>query len=528
MKSGDVWNGVPPVGSTPISNRWKHLFMLLAVILIEWILWALYRYISLPFIETAFSKLGFLFHIVAAPTIGLLPIVIYWKFVAKEKGLPWKFTRKNLFTSVMVGALAAAFLMVAYQFATFLVLAITGYAIPSTLELISLWRTSFANGEVDWFILMTFTFFFIVGPVEELQYRSFLQDQIGRAFKPSTGLFIASALFALSHLPIYFLVYRLGPAEAFFTLCWTFTMGSVLGVFYFQSRNIWGPIIMHGFWDWVLSVWALDLRLRESFFTSGNLQSILWLSALIPMALLTMFLINIFYSAFWKKNRPDASFGIGPFRPLSNVADSLGERLSRLKISKVLQKQDSPMLGYGKRVRRSVIVVLAIIAITMMLSAPGTVWMAGPTNNEYQRDLSSEEGKIVTSFVQNIYVREGDAQHINIPINDTWLVWSISLTVFWADEAPVGPRFTNLPDTFSAIMEITDQGPLEEGPDDSGSLVFNWKSEGKNLTNRDASVSITCVSAGDQSPIFDITGARRRADNGNEVTISAQLEYYEL
>ena len=162
MVERDIWNGVPPAGTRPIRNKWTHLTILLCVILGEWVLWATYRYLSLPIIESAFSKLGFMFHIIAAPIIGLGPILIYWKFIAKEKGVPWRFTRKNLFTSVSVGAIAATVLMILYQGTNWLILVVSGQVVPSTTEMISLWRTSIANGDLVWFLLMTFTFFFIV------------------------------------------------------------------------------------------------------------------------------------------------------------------------------------------------------------------------------------------------------------------------------------------------------------------------------------------------------------------------------
>jgi hypothetical protein len=403
----------------------------------------------------------------------------------------------------------------------------SGQAIASTTELISLWRTSIADGDIDWFILMTFTFFFVVGPVEELQYRSFLQDQIGRVFKPSTGLLIASTMFALSHLPIYFIVYRLSPIQAMFTLSWTFTMGSVLGIFYFQSRNIWGPIIMHGFWDWVLSVWVLNLQLRESFFSLGILQEVLWLSALIPMALVTMFLINIGYAAFWKDSRPDRSFGLGPIKPLSNLAGKVGHIISQGKLAKTLKSMDSNDLKFGTKVTRSIISVIVIIIMTMLLTAPGLIIPDGGLVIEGTNPVPDSSSISTFSYTDSIYVSERDSQSLNIPMNDTWLILSIKATVFWVDEDPTSLRFTNLPDTFSGVLEISGQDPIMEGPNDSGSLVFSWNSDETNLTKRDASLVVSCEEAGDMIPLIDPFGVRRRADNGNDITLAVQVRYYE-
>ncbi len=527
MVEGNIWGGIPPVGKGKISNKWSFLFILLAVILFEWALWATYRYLTLPIIESAFTRLGFLFHILAAPIIGLTPILLYWKFVAREEGLPWRFTKKNLFTSITVGALSAALLMLAYQIANWFVLVISGQAEPTSAALISLWRSSITNGDLDWFILMTFTFFFIVGPVEELQYRSFLQDQIGRAFTPAVGLLLASAMFALSHLPIYILIYRLEPIQVMLTLCWTFTMGSVLGLFYFQSRNILGPIIMHGFWDWVLSIWVLDVKVKDSYFDLGYATDVLWLISLIPVSLLIIFFINIMYSSFWRDNRPDGSFGIGPIRILSNIADRIGVSIVKISPMKIFKGMDSSSLSLGTRVTRSILSVFIIALITMLLSSPGALIMNDNIGLERTGSPFDQEGISTLSFSQGLYVREGENVDVNIPLNRTWSIISIKVTIFWMDESPAGPRFTNLPDIFSSILEIDMEEADAQGPSESGSLIHSWESEEGNLTIREAKVLIKCESAGDETPIVDPIGLRRRPDDGNDITVSVQIGYFE-
>ncbi len=527
MVDGDIWGGIPPVGKGKITNKWSFLLILLTVILFEWVLWATYRYLSLPIIESAFTRLGFFFHIFAAPIIGLTPILIYWKFVAHEKGPPWRFTKKNLFTSITVGATSAALLMLAYQVANWFVLVISGQAELTSAALISLWRSSIANGDMDWFILMTFTFFFIVGPVEELQYRSFLQDQISRAFTPATGLLLASAMFALSHLPIYILIYRLEPIQVMLTLCWTFTMGSVLGLFYFQSRNIMGPIIMHGFWDWVLSVWVLDVKVKDSYFDLGHATDVLWLISLIPVSLLIVFFINIMYSSFWRGNRPDRSFGIGPIRGLSKIADRIGASLAKIRPMKIFKGLDSSSLSLGTRITRSVLSVVIIALVTMLLSAPGALILNDDIGLERTGPPFDHEGLSTLSFSQGLYVQEGETVEVNIPLNETWSLLSIKVTIFWMDEDPVGPRFTNLPDIFSSILEIDMEETDPQGPSESGSLIHSWDSVEGNLSIKEAKVLIKCESAGDETPIVDPIGLRRRADDGNDVTVSVQIGYYE-
>ena len=192
MEVDEAWGGSPPKGERPPGDRRTFILGLMAVILIEWLLWLLYRYISYPFIKGVSTYEGYFFHLIFAPLLGLSPLIVYWRLIRKERGTPWKFTRKNLFSSVMTGALAAALLMVVYQSLNWLIMVASGYGDPSRTVLFSDWRAS----EAGLFILMTITYFFVVGPVEELQYRSFLQDQLSRVVIPWKALVIASIFFA--------------------------------------------------------------------------------------------------------------------------------------------------------------------------------------------------------------------------------------------------------------------------------------------------------------------------------------------
>jgi len=68
---------------------------------------------------------------------------------------------------------------------------------------------------------------------EELLFRSVLQPQLGRAFKNyHIGIAVTAILFGLMHLQFYGLLPRI-------------MLGIILGYFYFWSRSIWIPIIMH-------------------------------------------------------------------------------------------------------------------------------------------------------------------------------------------------------------------------------------------------------------------------------------------
>jgi len=525
-EKADIWNGVPPPGERHIGDARIFVIGLIAVVLAEWVLWASYRYLTAPLIGAANSDLGFIFHIFAAPVIGLTPILVYWKFIRKEKGWPWRFTRKRLFSSMLVGAVAAAILMLLYQGASWLVLVISGYGIPSQTYFISLWRSS----SFSWFILMSFTYFFIVGPVEELQYRSFMQDQLGRVMRPGYGMVMASGFFAASHLPVYFFVYGLSIPQAIFALCWTFTMGSVLGVFYFQSRNIMGPIIMHGLWDWILSVWVLEIGLSPAYAGIGLLGDVLWLMALIPMALVTLAIISVFYHALWKGNRPDSSFGIGPVPLINEIVKSLGRKLRSSRVARFLKRNDSAMIPVRKRGIRSILAVIDVCLIVMLFSAPGMTvddYIDSRMRMVWNEAPNVTNSTMTVSFDAGIYVSEGGTEVMEIPVNGTAEMISFKLTMFWTDEYVNLVRFENTPDSFSMEVDIPGVDSFSEPSTDSGSMIVNWADQRGALVNGTISVTITCVEAGNIVPLFNPLGLRERDDNGNDVTVGAQIVYLE-
>ena len=118
------------------------------------------------------------------------------------------------------------------------------------------------------FALMTFVMFFVVGPVEELEFRSFTQDQAARVLTNKQAVIFSSILFGCSHIPIALFVYRLyEPSWWFFigALYSWIAAGVTFGVLYMYSRNIWACVVMHGMGNWQLSVF---------YFTSILLQSL--------------------------------------------------------------------------------------------------------------------------------------------------------------------------------------------------------------------------------------------------------------
>jgi len=98
------WFGFRPAGALPLHGKWRFIGELLVVIMIEFILWTIYRYFSAPYIGE-FGSIKFnIAQMIAQPTIGLIPIIIYWKVYRKEPGIPWKLNRKFIFSGIFYAA----------------------------------------------------------------------------------------------------------------------------------------------------------------------------------------------------------------------------------------------------------------------------------------------------------------------------------------------------------------------------------------------------------------------------------------
>jgi membrane protease YdiL (CAAX protease family) len=353
------WGGLPPVGENPIHNKIQFMVELILLMLLEIALWSVYRYLSAPILGDAFSYTFFIFHIIFAPLIHLTPIYLYWRFRLKEYGLPFLITRKNLFTAVLTALVSVILLYVLFQYLLVFFCVLMGIIIDDSF-IFAEWLTS----EPGWFVLMMFTFFFVVGPVEELQHRGFLQDQINRVNKPFVGIIVSAFFFGLGHLPIYFILYNLSPIVAAITMMYTITFGILMSLFYHWSRNIVGPIILHGFWDWQLSVYTIVFVFANPMPGDSVIMSaLMWLSAIISMTVVT-FILYLAYRLWWKGDRPDGSLGFripglaAIFRPDGFLARN-GRAIKDIRFMKTARHYDT----YDSPQNKSIIITGMVILI---------------------------------------------------------------------------------------------------------------------------------------------------------------------
>ena len=78
--------------------------------------------------------------------------------------------------------------------------------------------------------------FFFVGVAEVVLFQGIIQRSLTKVFGAGGGLLLASALFMLVHMNW----------RSTSELGFTFASGLVLGYFYYRTRNLAGPIILHG------------------------------------------------------------------------------------------------------------------------------------------------------------------------------------------------------------------------------------------------------------------------------------------
>jgi membrane protease YdiL (CAAX protease family) len=304
------WFGVPPPGEQPLpdrvsigrrtifSGKYSYVFMVVGIIILEIGIWAVYRYTTAPILAGFGTELFYLVHIIAAPTIHIIPILLFWKFYRKERGLPFVFTKKLLMSGVIVGFGGAVIWRFLEEVIYDGVAGAAGGTVPGTFMFVnrmdSLTMTLFA--------LMTFVHFFIVGPVEELEFRGFAQDQAARVLPNLHAVILSSVLFGCTHIPIAVFVYQFPPHIFVVALIGWMSAGAVFGFLYMWSRSIFACIVMHGMGNWQLSIFYFQstelIGGMDSFTTVlvGTVSSIIADGIMI----LIFFLVHKYY---WQPHR---------------------------------------------------------------------------------------------------------------------------------------------------------------------------------------------------------------------------------
>jgi membrane protease YdiL (CAAX protease family) len=449
------WHFVPPAGEKPVYNRWGFLLGILIVLLIEFTLWGIYRKLTAPIYGEGFNLPFFLGHIVAAPTIHLIPIMIYWVLVRKEKFFkktdkdgdshtaielgPFKMTRRLLLTAVLVGLFGG----IIWRFTEMMVGDTTSVLMGGgefgNLHLFNIYITN----EFGIFILMTFVMFFIVGPVEEFEFRSFVHDQSARVLPMWKALIFSSMMFGFSHLPIaltiYTQTYHWDFWDVFVAEIGWMTAGATFGALYMWSRNIFACIVMHGIGNWQLSTyyWQSTMTVGAMGRTEMHIASVI--TAIIANAIM----IGIFYlihKYYWEPQRR-------------------GEPAFGGKLESIQKAFFSHDVGTNSPVRTasilSIVSVVTLIILAAGVNVVGTKdlskMVAVPASDGSENSLSDYTETSETTPVTG-ELALGNGQTHTIEALSGRLVKSINATLTWTDEPDMrrfGRTYTNQPETFS-------------------------------------------------------------------------------
>ncbi|MCD6382917.1 MAG: CPBP family intramembrane metalloprotease [Thermoplasmata archaeon] len=505
----EKWYGVPPAGEKPTPPKWRYVGEILAVIFIEFFLWGLYRYYTAPIYGHFGTWKFYVGHIIAAPTIALGPILIYWRYYRRERGLPFRFTTKRLVSSVLVGLFAAIIWRVLEMVVYDSMAVAWGVAEGGTRSFYSLLNQTTAS----LFLLMTFVQFFIVGPVEELEFRSFVQDQSARVLKNWQALTLSSILFGLSHIPIAITIYKMPAWQLFVAEIGWITAGAVFGALYMWSRNIFACMVMHAVGNWQLSVFYIS-----SNYPGGVNPGVDIIIGTLTAVVVNSIMILLFYAVFryyW--------------RPLERGELTVGGRLlERLK------ELDSERTPVKKRVGAIVITtVLTLGVILSIASAAGIPYGTRSHPSGGEGVFSIEKYSETKERVEGSgHLAEGE--HYVIELNSTpkKVVKGVRVVLTWKDEDDIrrmGRLYRNQPDKFSVVISGPNSTERDEGSNPRGG-------EGRievNLTVNDGTIvalsgnytiSVT-ITLEDSGPYVGRFGVFGYLDGENDFSYEMEVTY---
>ena len=496
MEKEPRWNGVPPVGKNPIYDKWKFIGLILIVFMVKIIVWGIYRYVTgnvPPFTDRV---VGYWTSMFAKPILQLGPVVLLWWYLFKEKGLPFRFTKVNLLSSVIYGLLGAVLFYVIASFVYVGHMEIMGYG--TDFHVVSGW-----NG-VGWALTIATMFSYMLGTgtSEEIFSRGFLQDQAARKFSITNAITFSAILFAIGHLPISILMYRMSFMAIFWYMLVLVVMGIAFSLMYQWSRNLVFPIIIHGLWDWYLTMFAIRGSISADFASDPavNFGRIDFINTLITLAIFLP-ILYVIYRVHWKRLEPGEKPGWEV-----NIRD--------MGIIKMIRERD-----WGNWPRNPWVFTIAVVGVFCIAMYP-IAGVIGVDQEEKQTDrLMTDEDDLEEKII-NISKKESDVlQEMNTaeyPLEnngDIYMEVNISLT--WSDESPSRPNWENRPDHFRVSLNSESAGELESDESASGNIRISWTPAEGSEINETLTVIVELTRAGDQEPTFYIGGPRGEEDDSN-------------
>ncbi|MFO8050406.1 MAG: lysostaphin resistance A-like protein [Thermoplasmatota archaeon] len=505
MKKDPKWNGVPPVGNKPIRNRWRFLWYVLIVFMVKIVIWGIFRYVTgnvYPFTDPGLGdEIGYWVAMIAKPVLQLGPVFLLWWFLFKENGSPFRFTKKNLASSIFWGFVGVILFFIVSTTSMSILMSVLGYG--DNFRIVAGWD----DPNVGWglVIAMMFSYMIGTGPAEELFSRGFLQDQTARAFPIWFAMVFSAVLFAAGHLPISILMHKM-PAEAiFWYMLVLFVMGMFFSLIYQWSRNIVLPILIHGLWDWYLTLFSWKGDWSSTFLQKSDVLflKIDFFNTMITLAVMLP-IFYFLYKKFWQKDR----FASGsPFEP----------KKSENAFFRWLRDRDQ---GHWPQRPWIFTITITFLFCLAMIPVAAFVGVDDPSLHEDTvMDPIGEETEVSEqhTILLTEYLAEGGSEQITIPSNSSTIT-RVNVSLGWEDEPDQGFRYTNTPDIFEIRLMDMENVELDRDRGSSGHISIVW-SRTENGTAGNLTVEVNMVSAGDQEPMVNLLGLREVNDEGNEYAL---------
>ncbi len=512
MINDPKWNGIPPVGNKPTYKKWNFLILVLIVFIVKLIIWSIYRWITGIWEPLQNPVNNYTAGIFMKPILQLTPVFILWIYLFKEHGLPFRFTRKHLFSSIIFGCILG---LLYYFVSSFVFIGVMGLSGQGTdFQFVAGWD------DAGWWLItaMMFSFMIGTGPTEEIFSRGFIQDQTARAFPIWFAILFSSILFAIGHLPISVFVYHL----SFMTIVWYMivlvVMGGFFSILYQWSRNIVFPAIIHGLWDWYLSLFALRGAYSAEFMTDPDVNfgmmdffgTLITISIMLPI-------FYLIYLVWWKHDKP-LEHG-----PLANIVRAI----NNISITEKIRKLD---LGYWPKAN-PILVTAALVGIFCLAMYPVAALIGtDDPSKQVDRIIGGESETIIVydndTITNSGTLNENMGTEIPINFNNKYII-SISLSLTWSDEPNINALYTNEPDTFTLQLFDPDGRELGSEVGDSGNLEISWTNNNEIyiLYNSNFTVIVELGDAGDQVGRF---GVLRQADTSNDYLLTISYVCYSM
>ena len=523
----DKWGGLPPVGERPIKDRWRYTAEVVGIFFLWLAIWAVYRY-GRTISGVDDTILGPFLSVLAPVIVTLSLPILWWRYRRRELGLPFLLTRRNLFSSILVACIAVVVFFIFYFLSYPILLGLMGADVEGELTFWADWR---AFG-LSWLVATTLFYMVIVGPVEELFHRGFVQDQINRAFSPWFGILIASVVFVLGHIPIDFMVYKLDLAGWGLRWLSSFPFAIGAGIFYHWSRNIWGVAVYHGLYDLFLSLSRIEYGLAGPELPYSMWYLIFGVWFLAELVILVAF-AYAGYRLFWKGDRPAGSLGfrligVSDASPGKGLIQSIHGFLASRRIVALARRIDISR-GHTREVLSLAVIGIVIFGNLAISGAFGQVPDFSTGDGNGPGGPIDGELETLPLATEHDYVYDQTTEEYAYQLGEERWYSNIDLTLTWVDETPP-TRFTNEPDTLRVellmddgeeyVVLTSDSAPGDDA--NGGSVTLQWSAD-KPVKGYAIMVSVTAVECGPMVPFISIGGIRDRPDNGNNFDMATEM-----